>query len=34
MLFWHNDSLVLLAPTMSLMNAGQLAGHSNFSIYT
>jgi len=32
MLFWHNDSLVLLAPTMSPMNAGQLAGHSNFSI--
>ena len=33
MLFWHKDSLVLLAPTMSLMNAGQLAGHSNFRIY-
>ena len=30
MLFSHNTSLVLLAPTRSLMKVGQLCGHSCF----
>ncbi len=33
MLFVHRDSLVLLAPTMSLMNVGQFRGHSCFTIW-
>lgn len=32
MLFWHIDSLVLLAPTMSGMNDCQFLGHSLFRI--
>ena len=31
-LFWQTDSLVLLAPTMSLMNVGQFLGHSYLRI--
>ncbi len=32
MLFVHRDSLVLLAPTMSVMNVGQFRGHSCFNL--
>ena len=32
MLFWQSDSLVLLAPTISLINVGQLWGHSYLTI--
>lgn len=32
MLFVQRDSLVLLAPTISLINVGQFRGHSCFTI--
>lgn len=32
-LFWHMDSFVLLAPTMSGMNDCQFFGHSRFRIW-
>jgi len=33
MLFWHSDSFVLLAPTMSVTKLSQFFGHSRFKIY-
>ena len=33
MLLVQSDSLVLLAPTISVINVGQFRGHSCFTIY-